>query len=471
MYNVTVRAVSGAHTATQNVTVRVDNVDEDGSVTLSPSQAVVRIELTASLTDPDGGSGDTPPITATETDLTLDAAWQWSSSPDGSTGWTNIAGATSRTYIPVASELGSYLRVTARYADAHGSGKGATSAPVEVLAVLSNGVVTLSPSQPDVGIDVTATLTDPDGGITGLTWQWARSLDGSTGWTDIPGATSATYRPVQADAGTYLRATASYTDSQASGQRANAVSLRVPGAQPVVAVALSSSEADVGVELTASLTGPVGAITGLSWQWSRSENGITGWTDIADGTSAAYTPVQADLNIYLRVTARYNDAQGFGQRVRSAVVQVIGVGGNGVVTLSSSQPVVGTSLTATLTDPDGGVTGLTWQWSRSTDGSTGWTNISGATSASYTPVVADRGMYLRATAAYTDAQASGQTARAVSGVVSSASTDLLDRYDADGNGEIERDEAIRAVQDFFANRITRDEVLEVIRLYFASLSS
>ena len=472
VYNVTVRAVSGTHTATQDVTVRVDNEDEDGAVTLSPSQAVVRIELTASLTDPDGGSGDTPPVTATETDLTQDAAWQWSRSPNGSTGWTNISGATSRTYIPVASDIGSYLRVTARYADAHGSGKGATSTPIEVFAVLSNGVVTLSPSQPEVGVDMTASLTDPDGGITGLTWQWARSLDGSTGWTDIPGATSATYRPVQADAGTYLRATASYSDAQASGQRAHEVSLRVPGSQPVVAVSLSSLEAEVGVQLTASLTGPVGVITGLSWQWSRSENGITGWTEIADGTSASYTPVDADEDMYLRVTARYNDAQGFGQRVRSTALQVIGSRGNGVVTLSSTTPTVGVGLTATLTDPDGGVTGLTWQWARSADGSTGWTNISGATSASYTPVSADEGMYLRATAAYTDAEASGQTAVAVTTAATAASqADLLTRYDADGNGQIDRDEAIKAVQDYFANRISRDEALEVIRLYFSAASS
>ena len=413
VYNVTVRAISGTHTATQDVTVRVDNVDEDGTVTLSPSQAVVRIQLTASLTDPDGGSGDTPPITATETDLTHDAGWQWSRSPNGSTGWTNIAGATSRTYIPVASDLGSYLRVTARYTDAQGSGKGATSAPVEVFAVLSNGVVTLSPSQPDIGIDVTALLTDPDGGVTGLTWQWARSLDGSTGWTDIPGAASATYRPVQADAGTYLRATASYTDAQASGQRANAVSLQVPGSQPVVAVSLSSSEAEVGVGLTASLTGPAGVITGLSWQWSRSENGITGWTEIADGTAASYTPVEADLRKYLRATARYNDAQGFGQRVRSAVVLVIRVGGNGVVTLSSTRPEVGVGLTATLTDPDDGVTGLMWQWARSPNRSTGWTDIASATSATYTPGSGDEGYYLRVTANYNDAQASGQSAQAI----------------------------------------------------------
>ena len=36
-----------------------------------------------------------------------------------------------------------------------------------------------------------------------------------------------------------------------------------------------------------------------------------------------------------------------------------------------------------------------------------FTNISGATLATYTPVAADAGMYLRATATYTDGYASG----------------------------------------------------------------
>ena len=123
-------------------------------------------------------------------------------------------------------------------------------------------------------------------------------------------------------------------------------------------------------------------------------------------------------------------------------------------------------MTASLTDPDGGVIGLTWQWAKSADGSTGWTNISGATSANYTPLGADANMFLRATATYTDVQASGQTASAVTG--SATQLDLISRYDANGNGIIERDEAIAAVRDYFDRLITRDQVIMVIQSYFAS---
>ena len=82
------------------------------------------------------------------------------------------------------------------------------------------------------------------------------------------------------------------------------------------------------------------------------------------------------------------------------------------VTLSSVQPQVGTALTATLEDPDD-VRSVTWRWERpSNKGS--WDPITSATSASYTPVAADVGDHLRATASYTDGHGPGKSAQAVS---------------------------------------------------------
>ena len=47
-------------------------------------------------------------------------------------------------------------------------------------------------------------------------------------------------------------------------------------------------------------------------------------------------------------------------------------------------------------------------------------------------------------------------------------TDLGNRYDANDDGLIERDEVISAIKDYFADLITREEVIEVIKLYFSS---
>ena len=75
---------------------------------------------------------------------------------------------------------------------------------------------------------------------------------------------------------------------------------------------------------------------------------------------------------------------------------------------------VGAEIRAELSDPDGGVSSRSWQWARSSDRSTGWTNIGGATSASYTPSSDDEEMYLRARVSYEDGQGSGKQAQGVS---------------------------------------------------------
>ena len=55
-YTFTVRATVDGESLTRSVTVNVTNVDEDGTVTISPSRLIeVDTVLTATLTDPDGG--------------------------------------------------------------------------------------------------------------------------------------------------------------------------------------------------------------------------------------------------------------------------------------------------------------------------------------------------------------------------------------------------------------------------------
>ena len=86
---------------------------------------------------------------------------------------------------------------------------------------------------------------------------------------------------------------------------------------------------------------------------------------------------------------------------------------DGIVTLSTDEPEVEEALTATLEDGDGGVSGEEWRWARSQDGQTGWSNISGATSSSYTTTQADAEFFLRATVTYEDRRGGGKRAEAI----------------------------------------------------------
>ena len=68
---------------------------------------------------------------------------------------------------------------------------------------------------PQVGDTITGAVMDPDGGVTGESWQWSRTMDTAdmSSWMDIQDATDAAYMVTAGDTGYYLRVMATYTDA------------------------------------------------------------------------------------------------------------------------------------------------------------------------------------------------------------------------------------------------------------------
>ena len=120
-----------------------------------------------------------------------------------------------------------------------GSGTRAKTATQTIVVTVTNvdepGTVAFEPSIAEVGTAVQAEVVDTDRGVTSVTWQWAKS-DTKTGtYADISGETSASYTPVTADVGKWLRATASYTDTLGSGKSAAGImSQAVRSGQPAL---------------------------------------------------------------------------------------------------------------------------------------------------------------------------------------------------------------------------------------------
>ena len=286
------------------------------------------------------------------------------------------------------------------------------------------GTVTLSSTQPQVAIELTAALDDPDGVRGSATWSWAGSPNGSSSWTPISGETSATYTPVTADVTRFLRATASYTDGEASGKDAQAVSANAvqaapaPQNEPPVFSSNTAARdvdehtpADTNIGAPVTATDPNNDILTYSLDLtSRATFNIVATTGRLQ-TKAALDYETGTLTYTVTVTA--TDPAGETDTV-TVTITVNNVDEPGTVTLSSLQPIEGTPLTATLDDPDEVSGSVTWSWRRSPNRNSTGTLISGETSAAYTPVAADVGDYLRATASYTDGEDSGKSARAVS---------------------------------------------------------
>ena len=71
--------------------------------------------------------------------------------------------------------------------------------------------ISFSPATPRVGVAFTATLNAPGGQYSNTTrWQWSSSDSATGAFTEISEATSATYTPVAADDGKYLKAKATF---------------------------------------------------------------------------------------------------------------------------------------------------------------------------------------------------------------------------------------------------------------------
>ena len=339
IYMVMVNANDGTNDAMKSVSVRVTNEEDPGRVTFwrdgadaTTAAIVVGDMLTGLAEDPDGNVGDTPPITGENNDMypnITGATWQWAKSMDMST-WMDIAGATNAAYTVMDDDDGYYLRATAMYSDGEGMGKMASEETMMVTAVMDQmGEVTLWDGTdaltmaPQVGDTITGAVMDPDGGVTGETWQWSRTMtpDMMDSWMPITDATNAAYMVTEGDTGYHLRVMATYMDAVGTDTAME----YSPATMMVGAMAEQMGEVtlwdgtdaltmapQVGDTITGAVMDPDGGVTGETWQWSRTmtPDMMDSWMDIQDATEAAYMVTADDTGYHLRVMATYMDAVG-----------------------------------------------------------------------------------------------------------------------------------------------------------------
>ena len=395
---------------TITVTILVSDVNED------PSFALANDTRTIAENAPAGASLGAP-FTATDGDGdTLTYSLSGTGAPDFE---IDAASGQLRTRAALDHETTSSYNLTVTATDPSADSNSIT-VTVTVENVEEPGTVALSPVQPRVRDTLNALLTDPDMVSGAVTWSWERSTSRTSGWAAVSGAASASYQTVDADANYYLRATASYDDGAGAGKSASAVS-----ANPVRALAPGNNDPSFTPApdtRTVDENEPADTIVGAPFVATDADTDRLSY--FLSGTDAAAFEINSSSGqLRTRAALDYEAKQSYQVDVTatdpsggSGEVEVTISVGNvqeaGTVALLPLQPVVGIELTATLADPDGTVSVSSWSWERSPDRAA-WTPVSGAM-ADYTPVAADVGAYLRATATYEDGADAGQTAEAVS---------------------------------------------------------
>ena len=321
---------------------------------------------------------------------------------------------------PADTNADNDYQVTVEVSD--GTNASTADVTVTVANVDEDGSIQLSSVQPEQDTPFTATLKDPDGGVSGVVWLWEISSD-RTKWNTIAGATSDTYTPVAGDVGSYLRVTATYDDAHGGGKSVQVGSDHEVHERHQDNHSPEFPASETGTRSVAENT-PPGTPFGDPVEATDEHHADVLTYSLSGADAVSFDIVRTSGQLLTKARMDYETKSSYSVTVRvsdpsnetdevTVTISVANVDELGEITLSSAQPFVDTAFRAVLHDPDGVASDITWLWEVSGDRMT-WTQISGADTDSYTPVEGDVDSYLRATASYTDPEGAGKSAGAVS---------------------------------------------------------
>ncbi|MFA6292640.1 MAG: fibronectin type III domain-containing protein, partial [Victivallales bacterium] len=220
------------------------------------------------------------------------ATYQWSSCATIDGAYAKIAGATAKTYKPVAGNATRFLKVSA-------TGTGAYSGTVTSVAtsaiptpLKAIGAIT---GTAKIGSVLTAGALTPAGATASYQWKIAGKSAGP--YEDIAGATSNTYTPVPGDVKKFLKVSATGTGSY-FGTVTSAATKAIP---TLITSAGITGTAKVGSTLTACVLAPLGATATYQWMICDTADGT--YANIAKATAKTYKPLAWDLNNFIKVVA------------------------------------------------------------------------------------------------------------------------------------------------------------------------
>jgi streptogramin lyase len=256
--------------------------------------------------------------------------------------------------------------------------------------------ITTQPSNQTVTAGQSATFSVVASGTLPLSYQWQRSNDGGTTWTNVTtgtGGTAASYTTGMttiSDSGAKFRAMAT---NSAGSVNSNMATLTVNASPVAPSITTQPLDQSVTAGQTATFTAAASGTPTPSYQWQRSNDGGTTWANVTAGTGGTTTSYTTAATVIGDNAARFrtvvtnsvNAANSYAARLTVAAP---------APSLSAVLPVqqlIQVTKEAVLTPTvSGGTAPFTYAWSK--DGAA----IPGATGASFSVPslrLADQGAY------------------------------------------------------------------------------
>jgi RHS repeat-associated protein len=374
-------------------------------------------------------------------------AYQWQRCNESGEECADISGATSTTYELEEADHTSTVRVivTATNSDGSTEAASATSEPVGVTP-LNTSLPTISGTA-EVGQELTA---DPGSWehAEAFAYQWQRCNTLGEECENIAAeASNEEYRPVAEDGGHTLRVIVTAFLGSSETSATSLPTAEVPSTESSFNTAPPgiSGVAQVGQTLSASPGSwePPGTLT-YAYQWERCDEHGEGCASIEGATSTAYEVAEADIGSTIRVTVTatdpYTDATASSEP--TDVVTPVTPPTNTLTPTISGVPTSGKILSAEKGEWSTPHPPLTYayQWQRCDSSGESCSDISGASSVTYTLGSEDTaGHTLRVVVTATDSIGVPASSTSAPRYVSTAVRVTEDSYDANGNLESQTD--------------------------------
>jgi hypothetical protein len=354
------------------------------------SAGTIAVTVNSPPTAPTGISGTTSICSGSTTTLTASGGsegsgctYQWGT---GTTIGSNlISGATASSYTTAAlsSNTTYWVRRVGASPCSNTTGGVTQSITVNALPTVSIGIAA-NPATICQGSSSTISVTNPG---TGYTTDW---YTGSCGGSAVSGGTGVNSLSVSPAATiTYYARKRNTSTGCVSASCANITVTVTPASAGGTAMA-ATTEICSGNSTTVTVSGYTGTI-----QWQQSSNGTSGWANVTGGsgaTTATYTTPNLTSTTYYRAVLTSGACSSANSSTASVTVNPVSVGGT--ATAGSSSLCAGNNTTVTVSGYTGSI-----QWQQSSNGSTGWANVtggSGATSTTYTTPNLSATTYYRA---------------------------------------------------------------------------
>lgn len=350
--------------------------------------------------------------------------YTWSASTSQYSGFTKIEGATGATLVVGDDLEGKYIRVEAN-AGVNTVNK-TTSSKVKQAGAVELSAVSIVNTKDNTSVfavgDTAKARAKEKGGAYGafvdaskLNYQWQSSNTKSGTYTDIAGATGETLELTDALGGKYLKCKVSSKIGSSSMTNSTGALVAAAGSIHVTSVTMSPTSGKVEVGSTISATAKAGSTdvttdSHVTWQWYKGTSNYA---------SSCNTPIEGETDNTLTVTAALKGCYvvakangGYGEQKPYYAAGPVSVAGQ--VELYDVQfegsPAtngvhVGDTLKTKVRKKDGSnysyierTDNVTYQWQYANTSSSydsAYTDIPGATEATYTVDAAYAGKYLR----------------------------------------------------------------------------